>query len=110
MSASIWRRLLVVPSTDIFWLRCSCRSAIEAATKDRLKKEGFAGELCGLGTLDAVLRLAFDKNVMDKVIWEASEDIRKRANRAVHSEGLPGENDCMMAYDITRGILQHLYE
>lgn len=87
-----------------------CRAAIEAATKDRLRARGFARDLIDLATLEAVLRLAFDKNVMDEATWQASEHVRKRANKGLHSAGLPDEHDCMHAYNLTRGILQHLYE
>lgn len=87
-----------------------CRAAIEAAAKDRLRAKGFAQDLIGLATLEEVLRLALDKNVMDDARWQASEHVRKMANKAVHSGGVPDEHNCMHAYDVTRDILQRLYE
>ncbi len=87
-----------------------CRSAIEAAAKDRLTKRGFARELDGANNLEAILLLARDKNILDQATWKTSDEIRKTVNNAVHKDALPDENYCLRAYDITRGILQYLYK
>jgi len=89
-----------------------CRSAIEAATKDRLTKCGFEHEVRAIrqDPLKSILKLAFDKDLMDEALWKQADDIRAKANKAAHSPALPDERYCVEACDITRGILQHLYE
>lgn len=89
-----------------------CRSAIEAAAEDRLKKKGFARELRAIGKerLKSILSLALEKGLMDKIFWMAADDIRKQANKAAHPQEVPGECECKRGFDETRRILQHLYE
>jgi len=89
-----------------------CRSAIEVAAEGRLKNEGFARELRAIGQerLKSILRLALEIGLMEKTFWMSADDIRKKANKAAHPDGVPGECDCKRAFDETRGILQHLYE
>jgi len=88
-----------------------CRSAIEAAAKDRLRGNRFARELSEVeDSLVGILNLALEKGLIDKIIWLAADDIRKTANKAAHPEAVPDEGRCKSAFDATRGILQHLYE
>jgi hypothetical protein len=90
------------------------RSAIVAGAEDRLRKKGFGRELDEIkykgDFLKNILRLALDKGVIGKAIWMAADEIRDRANKAAHSEALPDDRGCMKAFDMTRGILQHLFE
>lgn len=89
-----------------------CRSAMEAAAKGRLRDKGYARELREIkqDPLKSVLNLALEKRLIDKIIWRAADDIRKMANKAAHPESAADEDDCMRAFDATRGILQQLYE
>ena len=54
--------------------------------------------------------MAFNKGVMDGARYQASEYVRKMANKAAHPETVLDEGLCKSAFDATRGILQHLYE
>jgi hypothetical protein len=89
-----------------------CRSAIVAAAEDRLRKKGFGREVDQVRQdfLKNVLKLALNKGPLDETIWKAADEIRVRANKAAHSDMLPDARDCMEAYHLTRGIIQHLYE
>ena len=89
-----------------------CRSAIVAAAEDRLRKKGFGREVDQVRQdfLKNVLKLALNKGLLDETIWKAADEIRVRANKAAHSDMLPDARDCMEAYHLTRGIIQHLYE
>lgn len=88
-----------------------CRSAIEAAAKDRLRDNRYERELSEVeDSLKSILDLALEKGLIDKIIWGAAQDIRKMANKAAHPETVPDEGRCKWAFDTTRGILQHLYE
>ena len=88
-----------------------CRSAIVAAAEDRLRKSGLDREVDEIkqDVLKNILKMAFDRGLMDETIWNAADEIRVTANNAIHSETLPDDRDSMKAYDMTRGILQHLY-
>ena len=88
-----------------------CRSAIEAAVKDRLRDKGYARELREKeDSLMSILDLALEKGLMDKTVCGVAQDIRKMAGKAAHPETVPDEGCCKWAFDATRGVLQHLYE
>ena len=88
-----------------------CRSAVVAACEERLIKRGFEGavEKIDRDYLKQILTLARDKGILDETLWKQADDIRQWANDAVHWDNLPDERTCMKSYDMTRGILQHLY-
>ena len=77
-----------------------------------MRTKGFGREVDAIGGdwLKNILRLARDKRLLDEFIWEQADDIRKLANDAIHGKKLPKEEECEVAFDQTRGILQHLYE
>ena len=88
-----------------------CRSAIEAAAKDRLREKGYARELREKGdSLMSILDLALEKGLMDKTMCTLAHDVRRMAGKAAHPETIPDEGHCKWAFDATRGILQQLYE
>ena len=89
-----------------------CRSAMEEAVEDRLGKKGYAKEMAAIKEehLKGILRLARDKNIIDETTHNQADYVRVLANQAIHGNSLPMDDGCKNAFDVTRGILQFLYE
>jgi len=88
-----------------------CRSALEESVKDVLRKKGYEKDMAAMKDegLKGILRLARDKGLMDEALHNQADDIRALANQAIHGNKLPTDDECKNAFDLTRGILQHLY-
>jgi hypothetical protein len=87
------------------------RTGRRLGNKDRLRANRYARELGEVeGSLVGILNLALEKGLIDNIFWLAADDIRKAANKAAHPEAVPDEGRCRLAFEATRGILQHLYE
>jgi hypothetical protein len=88
-----------------------CRTVIEAACEDSLRRKGHCEELDRIAKdkLLNLLLMARRHNLLDKARFEQADDIREMANRTVHSERMPGEIECGNAFLTTRGIIEHLY-
>ena len=88
-----------------------CRSAIETALEDRLKKGGHGKEVAEISRdkIVTLLEISQKKGLIDQVIFRQADDIRKLANPAIHGSRLPDMESCRNAFDQTREIIKHLY-
>jgi hypothetical protein len=90
-----------------------CRSALEEAVEDRLKRHGHGAELAKIdrkeGWLYALLKLAHKKGILNDKTYEYSDGIRHLANKAIHGETVPGDDTCKQAYKRSRSVLESLY-
>ena len=97
------------------WIACLivCRSAIEFAVRDQLETSGYGSELDKLesqkgDSLFHLLELAKETMGKHRDPLEYAEEVRRRANRAVHAD-LPHVDECRDMYNLTRKIMQLLY-
>ena len=91
-----------------------CRSAIEAAVEDRLRRMGYGEELDQIEEhkMWSLIEMAREKGLLDNKWYKDADTVRSLGNRAAHAETvgeIPRENECRQAFDLTRKFLEHLY-
>lgn len=85
-----------------------CRSVLEYALQDRLAVS--TGRSYQNQNLARMLAVAREAKLPDEILYDQSDKIRLATRNAIHRGVMPSLEQCREHFEVTRGIIQHLYE